>query len=172
MSIVVAVRKGPRIVMGCDSRVGWTGELIATSTTKMFRGPHGSVVGICGDWRPGHLASRIVHGLAGADLDLSSEVADALSIALTQKLGTEAEVELILAVGHSIYMYDSTLVPIKIADDYAAIGSGRPVAIGAMHATYDHHEDPAEVATHGLAAAVAFCPAWCGPPLHFEEIGL
>ena len=52
---------------------------------------------------------------------------------------------------------------------YFAIGSGAPVALGAVHALYETECDAEAIARHAAAAAIDH-DVYCGHPVHMETI--
>jgi ATP-dependent protease HslVU (ClpYQ) peptidase subunit len=52
---------------------------------------------------------------------------------------------------------------------YFAIGSGAPVALGALHALYGHVDDAADMAQRAVHAAIAH-DIYCGLPVNLETL--
>lgn len=112
----IAYRKG---VMAADTQMTF-GDGSKAKVSKVVRLPDGSLLGTAG-------SKRVVEKLkawALADFDPAHK----------PKLNNKSEMEglLVKKVDGSIWLYDWTLDPDKLEDEFFAIGSGGAYALGAM----------------------------------------
>jgi len=86
-----------------------------STVTKLFRGPDGSVCGLCGDFGPGMALIDFICGRSEVVPDFMG--ADTTVIQLRRD---------------GIWTYDNSVRPFRIAEPFFAIGSGGDIALGAM----------------------------------------
>ncbi len=80
------------------------------------------------------------------------------------------QASLLVANAHGIFGVCSKRTVLEYSRFYA-FGSGEQYALGAMHAVYEAHADPEEIARVGLEASVTF-DTGTGAPLEFQRVRL
>ena len=115
-----------------DSRVSM--EFISYSVSKLRRGPV-SIFGAAGDWDQCLLFLEALEKNAFEDF--------------------ETECQMLELRPDGIYVYESSIIPAKIKNDFYAIGTGAAYAIGAMRMGASP--------TEAVAIACEFDPASWGP---------
>lgn len=80
----------------------------------------------------------------------------------------DLDASFLVAAPGGIFSVSSDLTVTPFAR-YFAIGSGAPVALGAMHALYDASETATDIAERAVAAAIAH-DIYCGRPINLEQV--
>jgi len=180
MTCIVAVSDGARVTIGGDS-AGILRELSCCMTmgegAKVFvRGPY--AIGFTTSFRMGQLL-RFRAELpppAGEDLDrfMSTDFIDAVRQAfrtggwIEDEKGRESGGGFLVGVGGRIYQVWPDFSVTTFGHPYAAVGSGLPVAIGALHALASRGLTSREIARGALDAAATFALE-VRRPFHFVE---
>jgi hypothetical protein len=100
--------------MAADSQC--TRGTTPSPTTKLFRGPDGSVLGIAGDFNQALALIDFVCGRSESPPDFSG-----------------ADVTVLQLRRDGIWTYDNSARPIRVDLPFFAVGSGGDIALGAMH---------------------------------------
>lgn len=176
MTCVVAVVDGAECVLAADSRMSLSGGIHCMIDSKIFEiGSTGVVAAIAGDIQC--LASLKILKVPAPKASQSAEHwCTAVFWPACVKALQKADVaykdgvsDLILVVrGEPIYVdLDGTIT--CVADGYAAIGCGAPVAFGSLYTTRGYADAEAR-AFDAVAAACHHCEA-VGPPIKIRRCG-
>ncbi|MEM9057849.1 MAG: MFS transporter [Pseudomonadota bacterium] len=188
MSIIVVVRKAGRAVIAADTQAS-DGSLTLDAAhlanhDKLV--PFGdSVLGFAG-WsasqeimesivrrRPELLDVSSRHALAEAAFKLHAVLKEDYFIDTQEDKDQPVEssqLSMLVASPNGIFELESY----RAVSEYTrfwAIGSGRPIAIGAMHAAYAVYDDPLSIARAGIEAACAFDDG-CMMPMTYHTVVL
>lgn len=188
MSIIVAVRKGNTAVIGADTAESdddlvIRADYIVNHSKLISAGD--SVLGMAGWSATQHILDAIVREQK-IELDFSSSTAVFDSArALHEIMKSDyfmdpqeekdqpvesSQISALIANPHGIFELESY----RSVAEYTrfwAIGSGKRLAIGAMHAIYDRLDDPETIALVGLAAACEFDDG-CSAPVETRRVAL
>ena len=187
MSIAVAVRKGARIVLATDSQTNLGSERVPAENLS---GPKFMQIGdaymAATGWT---LYSNILADVLGrrrATLRLDTEanifrfftglwgdlherynfVKDQADDADSPFGSLDSTFIVVCAKG--IFGVASDLSVLRY-ERYFAIGSGAPIALGAVHALYESERDAEEIARSAALAAIDH-DVYCGPPVHVATV--
>lgn len=188
MSIIVAVRKGAKTAMAADTAESDGSVMIPAmylvNHSKVVR--YGKVlVGIAGWAATADIFESLMRN-HGKSLNFDSRVAIFESALTMHKLLKEhyflettedkeqpvesSQLSILFANPNGIFELESY----RSVAEYTrfwAIGSGKPLALGAMHAVFERYNDPAAIARAGVAAACEFDEA-CRLPLEVKRLKL
>ncbi len=181
MTLVLGHADGETTTLGADSAMSMEGEVYTMDVRKVFqRGPF--LFGVCGSYRVTQILrfqAELPEPPPAAELEpfLVTELAPAIRRAIEEEgvagsgcaiLGEKTA--LILGCRGRLWFIgnDLTVVP---ASPFAAIGSGRHRAYGALHALREAGvEPPRRMLELALAAAAKTTPT-VRPPWHFVSMG-
>lgn len=166
MTCVLGLVDGSRMLLAGDSAVGSSSTC---AEPKVWR--RGNVlVGAAGGCR----ACNVVEALRfpaykGGDpySFVRDEVAEALAGAFKSNQAPHADMQVLIAVGGALVELDDEFGATQVGRDYAAIGSGSGVALGALHALA--HLKPRARATRALEASAAH-HGYVKPPWTFVTV--
>lgn len=164
MTAIVAISHNGRVFMGADSLVSDDNYAACQlRDPKVFTRSDGIVAGFCGSLRFGQIIALTAFPRRGPNLDLwvRQDVCKALRQAAKDqdfKLGSnisegDDDSEGIIGVDGEIYVLDVGAVAWRSADAYAAVGSGKDVALGSL---YTSKGSPRRRLTVALEAAAAY----------------
>lgn len=162
MTVVAALRHSGGVVMGCDSLVTDASDYVAyLYPWKVFR--HGSAVFGMSGWLP--MCGLIRYGLPleepGSDVDAwAHEIACRISELRKTSADGNASTMLLAWRSHLWELDDCQAFPIE---HYAAVGSGRAVALGALDVLVDIEPDPVRCVQRAVEAACRHIVS-CGQP--------
>ncbi|MEM6638457.1 MAG: MFS transporter [Pseudomonadota bacterium] len=180
MSIIVAVRKGDTAVIGADTAESEDdlvirAEYIVNHSKLVQAGD--SVLGMAGWSATQHILDAVVREKK-VELDFSSatsifDSARALHEVMKSDYFMDpqeekdqpvesSQISALIVNRNGLFELESY----RSVAEYTrfwAIGSGKRLAIGAMHALYDRCDDPEDIARAGLAAACDFDDGCCAP---------
>ena len=187
MSIAVAVRKDARIVLATDSQTNLGSERVPTANLS---GPKFMPIG------DAHLAatgwtlySNILADVLGRRrssprLDgeasifkfftrLWGELHERYNFVKDQADDADSpfgslDSTFLVVCAQGIFGVASDLSVLRY-ERYFAIGSGAPVALGAVHALYDSELDAEAIARNAALAAIDH-DVYCGPPVHIATV--
>ena len=188
MTVIVAVRKGAQAVIAADS-AQTDGALVVPahfyrSYTKLLR---------CGEcwigssgWSATADALESIIGRHGGDLDFSSRTATFESARRIHRLLKDeyfvetqedkeqpvesSQLDALILGPSGIFEFESYRSVSEYAH-YWAIGSGKTLALGAMHALYPRLEDPLDIARAGMEAACELDEG-CRMPMEHQRVEL
>jgi hypothetical protein len=180
MSCIVGITDGKTVTFGADSAGGLGDEIYTLDVHKAFaRGPY--LFGVCGSMRVGQVL-RFKAELPeppATDLEpfLVRELVPAIRRALTEEgvagSGTEIlgdKTAILLGCRGQLWTICQDLTLVREAP-YAAIGSGRLRAYGALHALHASSVEPARRLLEMALAAAAAYTSNVRPPWHFVSGG-
>lgn len=175
MTCVVAVKTvgpsgGKGVLMHADSGAT-SGETLSVprADQKLFIACGSFLIGFCGSFRVGQILRqflKIGEQPPGADHDFMESVFPTKLRYLLKEHGADFtekgsdsldDTALIVGYRGEIYVVMDDFQVARLALPYAAVGTGAPYALGAMHATYDP-QMPEACAMRGMEAALAFAP--------------
>lgn len=172
MTCIAGIIDGGRVYIGGDS-MGITGNgALSMTDPKVFR--NGSfLIGVSGTAR----LTQLLHYKWSPpqkpdDVDthryLSTDVAESIRVCLKENgySSVDSNVEahdgrVLLGYDHGLYQLDGSYAVVRVADEYAAVGSGEEVALGALYATQG--KAPRARIETALKAAVWHTPYVRGP---------
>jgi ATP-dependent protease HslVU (ClpYQ) peptidase subunit len=188
MSIIVAVRKGATAVIGADTAESEDDLVIhadyIVNHSKLLRAGD-SVLGLAGWSATQHIIESVVRS-GSLELKLGSsieifETARKLHEVMKTDYFMDPQEEKEQPVESSqisaLIVNPSGIFELESYRSVAqytrfwAIGSGKRLAIGAMHAAYKLLDDPYEIAEAGLRAACQFDDG-CSEPLEMKSVAL
>jgi len=175
MTCIVGITDGTRIVMGGDSAGSSTEnpEIYNVAVNKVFAvGEY--LVGICGSYRAGQIARWEMPWpeppAAGSDLEsfIVRELVPAIRQSLLaagsgQLLDGPKAAQFLIGLRGELYSIGGDFSAIKLEERWIAIGSGRHVAYGALHALADIDLDEKLKVLRALAAAQSYTASVRGP---------
>jgi len=187
MSIAVAVRKDTRIVLATDSQTNLGSERVPASNLSgpKFM-PIGDAYMAATGWT---LYSNILADVLGrrrAVPRLDSEVSifkfftrlwedlhERYNFVKDQADDADSpfgslDSTFLVVCARGIFGVASDLSVLRY-ERYFAIGSGAPIALGAVHALYGSERDAEEIA-HGAVLAAIDHDVYCGPPVHVATV--
>lgn len=188
MSIITAVRKGPKAVMATDSLLTFGHRQVPASNirAKKIRRLGGALVGIAGWSVYEDILEHFFHrqhevrldsrmAIFNSFLELFHQLHERYPFVKDQRDHTDSpfvdlDSSFLIVNGEGIFLVTSDLGVTEFQEFYA-IGSGAEFAIGALHTAYPAHDDPAAIAR--LAAEVA-CEydVHCGGDIDVQELPL
>lgn len=166
MTAIVAVVASQRVVVGADSCVSWGDSVMLTGDPKVWR-IGSAIVGLAGE-------IRLLNAL---ELDMkvqppprrgnfrrwmAREFAPAVAEVLEDVPVKKRVLSVLVAYRNQIATMDGELGFNLAGDGYAAIGSGMPFALSALHATQSI-QDPEERAMRVMQAVERHCPSVRAP---------
>jgi hypothetical protein len=177
MTIIVAETDGSTVLFGADSAWTLDDEIYTIDMPKIFAcGPY--LFGICGTYRLAQLLryqTELPEPPRTADLEpfLVQELLPAIRRAVVEDAQSgggssvvDSKTGLLLGCQGQLWTIDSRWVAIREAP-FAAIGSGRLRAYGALHALHAARVEPAASRLeHALAATAAYTSS-VRPPWQF-----
>ena len=185
MTCIVGLERAGVVYMGADSAEVDVESMSASTrddhkvfidTTRRF------IIGFSGSWRVGQLLRYVVKMPAQpADKDdmafMVTNFVDAVRTAQKKK-GTmkkqdeveETDSHLLVGYRGRLYVIRSDFAVARATTPFAAIGSGEPVALGAMYALRRSKSAPEHRLRTALAAASEYC-AGVRPPFHVLRLG-
>lgn len=158
MTCIVGITDGENIVIGGDTAASSPDgpEIYTLRNEKVFTtGEY--LVGYCASYRAGQLARWQVDWPApppGTDLErfLVVEIVPRLRQALTEG-GADRPAQFLIGLRGQLFCIGSDWTAATLEEGYIAIGSGRHVAYGALHALADLDLPPEEKVLRALKAA-------------------
>lgn len=188
MSIIVVVRKGEHAVIGADTAESDDDLIIhaefIVNSSKLLRAGD-SWLGMAG-WSATQTIMESILRKQTCELDFSNReniFESARKLHDTMKsdyfIDTQedkeqpvesSQISALIANTHGIFELESYR---SVAEyrRFWAIGSGKRLAIGAMHAMYEHSDNPVAIAEAGVRAACAFDDG-CALPLETRTVRL
>ena len=177
MTCIVGLTDGKRIVLGGDSAGSSPNlpELYNVDISKVFQiGEY--LVGICGSYRAGQIARWEMDWpdppAPGTDLEpfVVREIVKRLRLKL-QEAGSEVEgAQFLIGLRGQLFSIGSDFAAVRLKEPWIAIGSGRHVAYGALHALADLELDLEQKALRALRAAQLYT-ANVREPFHLLGLG-
>jgi ATP-dependent HslUV protease subunit HslV len=187
MTVVVAVRKGERTVLAADSMTSFGNEKqpFENLTVDKLRRVGASWIGHAGWGLYEQILDDLLTGRRAPPLS-DSRAVFRFFVRLWQAMKehypyvneqsadketpfADLDATFLVVNRRGIFMVASNLTVTQF-QRYQAIGGGAPYALGALHARYDHEDDPVVLAREAIAAAVAF-DVHCGGEVRLQEIG-
>jgi ATP-dependent protease HslVU (ClpYQ) peptidase subunit len=187
LSCVVAIKQGNKVWMGADSRAA--NDFVHTlspASSKIFRcGP--MLIGATGSPRPQHI---IRHVFQPQEYDGKTDPLDYLiaKFALPlrellkdhgalfdddgpadQQIGDRTSAWMLIGLAGRIFNFESCFQVLEYQEDYAATGSGSPIALGVLYAT-PATMNPEKRIRLSLEAAAYYDCGNVGPPFIIESI--
>lgn len=162
MTAIVAIAHRGEVILGGDSAVGYGDALITCRQPKVWTAAPGVLVGVAGDARACDVVRyRLkVPPFDGVDVAAwaARELADEFASAVKASRSTDSSCDMLLGIGGEVIVIDGDGGIVRPAGGYAAIGSGGPVALGALHATIGMLQlGPRDRVLRALEAAEAHC---------------
>ena len=190
MSVIAAVRKGRRVVIGADSQDNF-GDLRPPADNHAafkLREIEGAWLG-CSGWAvyDDFLAHYLRKRSARAQLRSREEVFD-FFLKFWRAIRTDypyineqsrsedktpfadLDATFLIASPGGIFLVSSNM-SVSMFNKYYAIGSGGDFALGALHVLYEHRSDPVDLVEQAVAAAKAY-EGGCGGETVIREITL
>ncbi len=181
MTCIVAETDGRTVLFGADSAWTHEDEIYTLEAPKVFaRGPY--LFGVCGRYRIAQILryqAQLPEPAPSAELEpfLVQELVPAIRQAATTCGETTAgrailgeKTVVLLGCQGQLWTITSDLVALR-EDRFAAIGSGRLRAYGALHALHAARVEPSVRRLELALAAAAAYTASVRPPWHFVEAG-
>ncbi|MFK7885765.1 MAG: MFS transporter [Gammaproteobacteria bacterium] len=180
MSIIVAVRKGPIAVIGADTAESEDDLVIQAkyivNHSKLLEAGD-NILGLAGWSATQHILESLVRSQkVPLKLGSTTEIFETAR-ALHEVMKTEyfmdpqeekeqpvesSQISALIVNPSGIFELESYRSVAQYTK-FWAIGSGKRLAIGAMHAAYDLLDDPEAIARAGMAAACEFDDGCCAP---------
>jgi ATP-dependent protease HslVU (ClpYQ) peptidase subunit len=176
MSVIVGLRVGKRIYMGCDSAAtADDGVRRHIKIKKVMRYQDKYFVGIAGSVRVANLLSPKTFKVPKNIDDFPEAIRQMLMESGSITSSDEDQTQLmnsnvLIAVKNDgLYEILSDFQLNEVATEYSAIGSGSEFAFGCLFGLENSKLSPEEKITKALAAACHF-HGFCYPPFMIEEI--
>lgn len=179
MTCIVAIKRGGRTIVGCDSLIS-TGDYKSGNICKIYEFP-GALVAFSGIMTMSHVLEEMSQSKRVKKYFSIASVEDARNFAKrvyrslredfshTNNDNLVSEPNFILiATKNAIYQVDVGLSCL-MADKYASIGSGQDPAKAIMWALWDIEKNPEVLATKALEGACHF-NLYCDKPLFIMEV--
>jgi ATP-dependent protease HslVU (ClpYQ) peptidase subunit len=184
MTCIVALEQDGVIYVGADSagvNVN-TLDICSRADEKVFLTEAGDMImGFCGSFRIGQLlryALQVPPQKVGQD-DMAYMVTDFIDAVRTMQkdkgsMKKENELEehesaFIVGYAGKLYVIEQDFQVGRPHENYAAVGCGQPIAVGAMYATRNTTMSPEDRITLALQAAVEYS-AGVRPPFHILKL--
>lgn len=165
MSCVISLKDDTGIYMGADSAVVMEMEIQTSISPKLFRNGD-YLIGFAGAVRPGQ---TLCHPYWTPPKDIL-DMPDAIMAQLEDKgclrfadHSTGCESEFLIGYKNRIFNLGCDFTLIEPADEYMAIGSGRPYALGALYSIRKSRMSPQKKILKALECAEYYTPTVRGP---------
>jgi ATP-dependent protease HslVU (ClpYQ) peptidase subunit len=176
MTCIVAVRKENTIILGGDSAASGNNRIVSRKDKKVFK-RRGIAFGFAGSFRIGQLIKYSLkipkrpNHMYNEEYVFNCLIGEIVKLLKVNKLVKKNQMDcnILIGYGNQIYKVDADF-QIEIADDeYAAIGDGGDIALGALYALKDSAFTPEEKAQKALEASARYCTTVSAPFYYVES---
>lgn len=175
MTSIVAYKKEDTIIIGGDSAASGNNRIVSRKDKKVFK-RRGIAFGFAGSFRIGQLIKyslkipkRPTH-MYNEEYIFNCLIGEIFKLLKLNKLVKKNQMDcnILIGYGKQIYKVDSDF-QVEIADDnYAAIGDGADIALGALFVLKDTELTPEEKLEKALYASARYCTT-VSPPFYYVE---
>ena len=172
MTIIAAIKKDNKVLIGCDSFLGNSWVQTKIDNTKIV------TFGNCAIGIAGNLSTRDVLEDLSRDPEwnhywvvdkpsaryLAREIFRRVKESFKDGLEHRADSDFIIATPNDIYKVQSDL-SVYIVDKFEVIGAGMYQCMGSLNALYDLVEDPKDILSKALNSTCELNP-FCTGPIH------
>lgn len=176
MTCVVAIKKDNSILLGADSAASGNNRIVQRKDKKVFK-RRGIGFGFAGSFRIGQLIKYQLKipkrpaNMYNEEYVFNCLLGEIIKLLKANRLVKKnmMECNLLIAYSGQVYKVDSDFQIELVEDDYAAIGDGEDVALGALFALKDSEMTENEKAEIALKASSKYCTT-VSEPFNYIEV--
>lgn len=176
MTCVVALKKDNSILLGADSAASGNNRIVQRKDKKVFK-RRGIGFGFAGSFRIGPLIKYQLKipkrpaNMYNEEYVFNCLLGEIIKLLKANRLVKKnmMECNLLIAYSGQVYKVDSDFQIELVEDDYAAIGDGEDVALGALFALKDSEMTENEKAEIALKASSKYCTT-VSEPFNYIEV--